>query len=286
MTERIERVVVPLDSASEIEVAIDTAAHLAARWKVPLHGIFIEDEEVLGLAGLPFASEVTLLSGSGKLSRHEVERHFRALAEKARRQLEASAARHQLGWSFAVTRGPLTPALLRPRDFVVLSAATRPIGAHFRVQARSWSAIAMSHHPLLLAGRRWERGGSVLTLLRRSGALSRRLMALAAEIADLGGREIRVISELPAEEGVESGREEALAGRTPALKIEAAPAHPSSLRERVLALDCRLLVVAAEAALTEDLRPFVEGAICDLLVIGEDEEEAPPRRQGKALPAS
>ena len=40
--------------------AIDTAARLAARWRVPLHGVFIEDEELIGLAGLPFARQVTL----------------------------------------------------------------------------------------------------------------------------------------------------------------------------------------------------------------------------------
>ncbi len=43
MKERIGRVVVPFDSASEMEVAIDTAARLAARWRVPLFGVFIED---------------------------------------------------------------------------------------------------------------------------------------------------------------------------------------------------------------------------------------------------
>ena len=63
MTQDIERVVVPLDAASETATAIDTAARLAARWQVPLHGVFIEDEELIGLAGLPFARQVTLGAG-------------------------------------------------------------------------------------------------------------------------------------------------------------------------------------------------------------------------------
>ena len=50
---RIERVVVPLDAAAENRTAIETAARLAARAKVPLHGIFVEDEELLHLARLP-----------------------------------------------------------------------------------------------------------------------------------------------------------------------------------------------------------------------------------------
>ncbi len=48
MTQGIKRVVVSLDAASEIRTAIDTAARLAARWCVPLHGVFIEDEELIG----------------------------------------------------------------------------------------------------------------------------------------------------------------------------------------------------------------------------------------------
>ena len=53
MTQGIKRVVVSLDAASETGTAIDTAARLAGRWRVPLHGVFIEDQELIGLAGLP-----------------------------------------------------------------------------------------------------------------------------------------------------------------------------------------------------------------------------------------
>ena len=60
MTQPIRRVVVSVDAASETRIAIDTAARLAVRWGVPLHGVFIEDEELIGLAGLPFARQVTL----------------------------------------------------------------------------------------------------------------------------------------------------------------------------------------------------------------------------------
>src|SRR6516165_6316383 len=48
MTQPIKRLVVSLDAVSETGLAIDTAARLAARWHVPLHGVFIEDEELIG----------------------------------------------------------------------------------------------------------------------------------------------------------------------------------------------------------------------------------------------
>ena len=68
MTHDIKRVIVPLDASSETSTAIDTAARLAARWRVPLHGVFIEDEELIGLAGLPFARQVTLGVGPEPLT--------------------------------------------------------------------------------------------------------------------------------------------------------------------------------------------------------------------------
>jgi hypothetical protein len=86
MTQSIKRVVVSLDAVSEAGPAIDTAARLAARWRVPLHGLFIEDEELIGFAGLPFARQVTLATGREPLTRDHIEDHFRAFcgAPKAR----------------------------------------------------------------------------------------------------------------------------------------------------------------------------------------------------------
>ena len=73
MNDFIERVVIQLDAASETHDVIDTAARLAARAKAPLDGIFIEDEDLLGLAILPFARQVSLGAGSEPLTLEHVE---------------------------------------------------------------------------------------------------------------------------------------------------------------------------------------------------------------------
>lgn len=167
MTQEIERVVVPLEAASETRIAIETAVRLAAHWRVSIHGVFIEDEELLGLAGLPFACQVTLDAGLEPLTRDHVEDHFRASMERTRGELAAAAERHDVKWSFAVARGPLAAEMLcGAHDFVVVGAATRPIGDYFRVTSRWWSRMALVARPFLLARREWETGGSVFTLLR------------------------------------------------------------------------------------------------------------------------
>jgi hypothetical protein len=122
---------------------------LAARWRVPLHGIFVEDEELACLTGLPFACQVTLAAGREPLTKNHVEDHFRAFAERARRDLAAAAAQHGVDWSFEVVPGPLAANALgsAEHDFVVASAATRPIGSHFRVASRWWSSVAIIARP-------------------------------------------------------------------------------------------------------------------------------------------
>ena len=184
MTQQIKRVIVPLDASSETATAIDTAARLAARWRVQLHGVFIEDEELIDLAGLPFARQVSLGAGIEPLTRDHVEDHFRAFAERARHELAAAAGRHGVKWSFEVVRGPpASDTLGGEEDFVVAGAESRPIGDHFRVASRSWSWMAVVARPFLLAKCRWETGGSVFTLLRRRDPKSARVLELAAQIA-------------------------------------------------------------------------------------------------------
>src|SRR5579863_1089050 len=268
--EEIGRVVVPLDAADDDRAAIDTAARLAQRWHAPLHGVFVEDEELLGLARMSFAVEVTR-RGREKLTQRQVEAHLRAFADRARRGLEAAAARHHVKSSFAVVRGPLAAAL-REGDFVVAGAATRPGGGHFRVRSRWWRGHAATRHPLFLAQRRWQVGGSVVTVLARRDAAAARLLQLAAEIAGLGSRALTVLgaAEAAAPEGFAGWVAEVLAGQALDLTTEAAPAEPRSLRRRAAELDCRLFALAADmtGGLPESLAELVDEAGCDLLVVG------------------
>lgn len=273
MTEAIERIVVALDAASELRTTIETAARLAARWRVPLHGLFVEDEELICLAGLPFASQVTLAAGREPLRKDHVEDHLRAFAEGARRQLGAAAGRHGVEWSFEVVRGPLTADTLGDvgHDLVVAGAATRPIGSHFRVASRWWSLIATIGRPVLLARRDWDTGGSVLTLLHGCDPRSARALEIAAQIAGFYSRTLTVTGAFDP-----SGSEDfagwvsrLLEGHSLRLQTEPATIEPTALEERITELDCRLLVVEANKneVQPQDLRNHFAHLSCDLLVI-------------------
>jgi hypothetical protein len=272
MTQPIKRVVVSLDAVSEADPAIDTAARLAARWRVPLHGVFIEDEELIGLAGLPFARQVTLATGLEPLTKDHIEDHFRAFAERLQRELAAAAARHGVEWSFEVVRGPLAAAALGgEHDFVVAGAATRPVGDHFRIASRWWSVMANIARPFLLAKRDWETGGSVFILLRRRGPQSARALDIAAQIAGFcrGTLTVAGTPDLAGADDFAAWVAGLLEGHALSPQTESLTSDPAALRQRMIELDCRLLVLEANAddARPDDLREALGHLACDVLVV-------------------
>ena len=272
MAQEIERIVVPLDAASETATAIDTAVRLAARWHVPVHGVFIEDEELIGLAGLPFARQVTLGAGIEPLTRDDIEGQFRASAERARQDLAAAAEPRDITWFFEVVRGPLTADMLAgEHDLVVAGAVTRPVGGHFRLSSRGWSWLEVAARPFLLAKRAWETGGSVLTLLRGRGPQSAQTLGIAAQIASFHSRTLTVAGafDLAAQDDFAGWVSGLLEGHSLNLQTQPEALEPAALRQRILELDCRLLVLEAEEqdGRTEELRELVEQLTCDVLIV-------------------
>jgi hypothetical protein len=272
MVQDIERIVMPLDAASETATVIDTAVRLAAHWHVPVHGVFIEDEELIGVAGLPFARQVTLGAGAEPLTRDQVEDHFRAAAERVRRQLAVVAERHDVNSSFEIARGPLTADMLADaHDLIVAGAMTRPVGDHFRLSSRFWSWMEVAARPFLLAKRAWEPGGSVLTLLRGRGPQSAQTLDIAAQIAGFHSRSLTVAGAFDpaARDDFAAWVSGLLEGHSLNLQTEPEAPEPAALRQRILELDCRLLVLEAgeQDGRTEELRELVEHLTCDVLII-------------------
>jgi hypothetical protein len=272
MGQDVQRIVVPLDAASETATTIDTAVRLAARWHVPVHGVFIEDEELIGLASLPFARQVTLGAGAEPLTRNDIEGQFRASAERARQELAAAAEQHEVKWSFEVARGPLTADKLgRERDLVVAGETTRPIGDYFRLSSRCWSWMEVVAQPFLLAKRAWETGGSVLTLLRGRGPQSAQTLDMAAQIAGFHSRSLTVAGafDFAASDDFAAWVSGLLEGHSLNLQTEPQALEPAALRQRLLELDCRLLVLEADEqdGRTEELRELVEHLTCDVLIV-------------------
>jgi nucleotide-binding universal stress UspA family protein len=273
MSLMIERVVVPLDAASENRTTIDTAVRLAARAKASVHGVFVEDEDLLRLAHLPFARQITLAAGAEPFTTQQVELHLRTSAERARRDLAAAAKRHAVTSSFEIVRGGSEHALLSAtqHDLVVANALTRPVGGGFRVECRWWSAIELAPGPFLLAQGSWDRGGSVAMLLGDRGLASVRLIQTAAQIAEFRDGLLIVICPpaIAQAKDLEQWIAKQLDANTVRVQIEVASPELDALPGRMGEFGCRLLVV--EAGLVESradrLHEVVKRMACNILVV-------------------
>jgi nucleotide-binding universal stress UspA family protein len=110
---RVERIVVALDASGHSLAALRAAAQLAAQLQAELHGLFIEDDNLLRLSNLPFGQEVGLVSAVARpLDSRAMERQFRAIAASLQQSMARVAESAHVRWSFQVTRGSMVDKLL------------------------------------------------------------------------------------------------------------------------------------------------------------------------------
>lgn len=134
---------------------METAAALASRMEAELLGLFIEDVNLLRLAALPFAREVSFFPArTRRLDSVGMERAIRAQASRAEAALLEAAGRQGVRCSFRVVRGEVTAQLLaavRDIDLVALGLTRPPLhstGSNVRtiVNVTQSSVLLLSPH--------------------------------------------------------------------------------------------------------------------------------------------
>ena len=165
---RVRRILVAMDGSSESGLALGSAARLAGSLAAELAGLFVEDVELLRLAGLPFASEAGVSSGVfRRLEPADIERRFRVTAERAREALRLTAVASGLRTSFRVTRGRVVSEILHAAPEADVVAAGKRSGhgpAGRRLGATSRSLITHVTVPILVGGRQDVPAGPVVVL--------------------------------------------------------------------------------------------------------------------------
>ncbi len=146
----IRRILVALDASANSFAALEAAAALAARTNAELLGLFVEDINLLHLAGLPFAREVGYFSAlPRKLGNRAIERALHAQAAQAQQALADLAQRMNLHWSFRVVRGVVAAQLLEASvevDLIALGMVRR----RARLSSVTRALMARASRPLLL----------------------------------------------------------------------------------------------------------------------------------------
>jgi nucleotide-binding universal stress UspA family protein len=108
-----EFILVALDASPLSRAALLSAAELAATLQVELRGLFVEDEGLMHLAGLPFGVEFgSFTARPHRLDANNLEREFRIQAAGLRKIMADVAGQRRVTWSFQVVRGRVTDQVL------------------------------------------------------------------------------------------------------------------------------------------------------------------------------
>ena len=104
--ERSNKVVVTVDVESSLTSTLDLAIALAVASKSELHGLFIEDMDLLRVVNLPFAREVIRASGQPRiLDKQQLLRSYKVKSRYFRQTLARYAQQSALVWDYSTVRG-------------------------------------------------------------------------------------------------------------------------------------------------------------------------------------
>jgi nucleotide-binding universal stress UspA family protein len=141
----VRRILVALDASTHSLAALDAAVVLAARLDAELIGLFVEDINLLRLAGLPFAREVGYPAATERPIDHAtMERQLRVLAKEAGRAMAEAAARRRVLWSFRRVRGHVAAEVLAAAqgvDLLALGTSSRAISRRVRIGSTARAVV-------------------------------------------------------------------------------------------------------------------------------------------------
>jgi hypothetical protein len=199
-----------------------------------LHALFVEDETLLHLSGLPFAREINPVTCQWRpLETDRLVRELRASAERARRSFVTAAHATGVNQTFEVRRGDLglhVTETCSATDIVVLSSPGRAeaVAAHGVRQLRETARVSAAS-VLWLPPSAGTRRGPVVAVAADAADSA---LAVARQIADQTGE--RLIVAMP-DAGAETGLE-AAPGQLPVLgdTLPAVVAALGALKERLI----------------------------------------------------
>lgn len=142
----IRRIVLALDPQSDARAALTEATRLAARLQAEFSAVFVEDEDLLRSASLPFVRRMGPGGGWQEFGAADTERELRMLARTLRTMVEERSRAMNLASRFAVVRGHMEKAVLdaaEEGDLVIVTGAPR-------IRSTGESAARHGRRPVLV----------------------------------------------------------------------------------------------------------------------------------------
>jgi hypothetical protein len=115
-TKEQQTVMLAADVSSYSVTTVNLAVEMAASANTELRCLFIEDEDLLQVTGLPCTSEISLTTGRERpTSIDQMRRSLRSVAQQVKQTLRHEAQAFQITWSFDTVRGRFQDISLKPR---------------------------------------------------------------------------------------------------------------------------------------------------------------------------
>lgn len=270
----IRRILVALDASTHSLAALEEAAALASAMQAELLGLFVEDINLVRIAGLPFARQVSYPSGAEeRMTSERIDRELKAQAELARKALVAAAGRKHTRWSFRTVRGQVTGEILAAAsqtDLVLLGKSgwspARPVGS------TALALIAASPGAFLLVPQEAPRTGPIAVLFEGSSDSRRALeAAIRLAVAHQAGLLVLVSGATPeACDTVRQSARQIIGRRVNEFRVRRVQAAASRDFAQVLRTEhSRLLVLPGDSALAQEagIRSLLELTRSPLLLI-------------------
>ena len=109
-----QTVLIAADFADHSNAALGLAVQMAATTRTRLQGLFVEDEDLLQLTGLPISREISLVTARERpTSVEQMQRAMRHLANQFEQSLKREAGALQIACSFEYVRGRVRDIGLR-----------------------------------------------------------------------------------------------------------------------------------------------------------------------------
>ncbi|NTU90826.1 MAG: universal stress protein [Chlorobiaceae bacterium] len=187
-TRTIRTIAVALDCSPHSKASLEAAAKMAARLSAELVGIFVEDTNLLRMAGLPFTEEIRLYSSTTtKLDEAQLERLLRLQAREARELLERTAEALTVRHTFRVMRGMVPEQLMSAAteaDILVLGRSGRSPSCRKGLGSTARTALCESKRTVLLMRPGFSSAAGPLLVLFDGSEGSRNALETALTTAD------------------------------------------------------------------------------------------------------
>lgn len=184
------RIVIGFKAAHDSDPSVQAATTLAAAIGAEVVGVYVREETMIDLAGLPFARAIN--AGTAQrvpLTQETMEQALRSGAVTCRRTLSVVAGKAQVKWSFNIKQGELTEQTekaLVSGDFLVLDCEGHELGMRFPIKVLR-SMPRQASGVVIAARRRTFRSNGPIIAIDDGDAAGRQTVVLAARLAKASG---------------------------------------------------------------------------------------------------